>query len=287
MKRLSSIAISLAVFAFPIPLHAQYTKPVYISLPGPGNIQHLAYVVGKEKKFYDEMGIPNAQIVVLRGNAINVQALVSGTVHFSSAFGPAMQTMFRGEQLRILVQIFNQVPFGLITRPEIKRLEDLKGTKIAVTFGGSSYSLLQAIFAKHGLPANFADYINIPDNPSKIIALQQGRVVAALMAPPTDQPLLKAGFKRLVYGGDEFKDVPFSALLATAKLIKEEPDLTERMVKAVVKSLYWIRANREGSIDIIMRNGRLDQREIAASLYDLMRDAFIPAFGSRGSDEAR
>jgi len=111
---------------------------------------------------------------------------------------------------------------------------------------------------------------------SKIIALQQGRVVAALMAPPTDQPLLKAGFKRLVYGGDEFKDVPFSALLATAKLI------TERMVKAVVKSLYWIRANREGSIDIIMRNGRLDQREIAASLYDLMRDAFIPALDPEG-----
>src|SRR5438046_5527151 len=156
MKRLSSIAISLAVFAFPIPLHAQYTKPVYISRPGPGNIQHLAYVVGKEKKFYDEMGIPNAQIVVLRGNAINVQALVSGTVHFSSAFGPAMQTMFRGEQLRILVQIFNQVPFGLITRPEIKRLEDLKGTKIADTFSCSRYSPLQAFFAKHARPANFA-----------------------------------------------------------------------------------------------------------------------------------
>jgi ABC-type nitrate/sulfonate/bicarbonate transport system substrate-binding protein len=115
-----------------------------------------------------------------------------------------------------------------------------------------------------------------------VLALQQGRVVAALMAPPTDQPLLKAGFKRLVYGGDEFKDVPFSALLATAKTIKEEPDLTERMVKAVVKSLYWIRANREGSIDIIMRNGRLDQREIAASLYDLTRDAFVPLLDLQG-----
>ena len=137
---------SLGSFLQSIPLQAQYTKPVYISLPGPGNIQHLAYVVGKEKKFYEEMGIANAQIVVLRGNAINVQALVSGTVHFSSAFGPAMQTMFRGEQLRILVQIFNQVPFGLITRPEIKRLEDLKGAKIAVTFGGSTYSLLVGPF---------------------------------------------------------------------------------------------------------------------------------------------
>jgi ABC-type nitrate/sulfonate/bicarbonate transport system substrate-binding protein len=282
MKSIRAATFLFLILACPLVLQAQYTKPVYISLPGPGNIQHLAYVVGKEKKFYEEMGIANAQIVVLRGNAINVQALVSGTVHFSSAFGPAMQTMFRGEQLRILVQIFNQVPFGLITRPEIKRLEDLKGAKIAVTFGGSTYSLLVALFAKHGLPQNFADYINIPDNPSKVLALQQGRVVAALMAPPTDQPLLKAGFKRLVYGGDEFKDVPFSALLATAKITKEEPDLTERMVRAVVKSLYWIRANREGSIDIIMRNGRLDQREIAASLYDLMRDAFVPLLDPQG-----
>ncbi|MBI1996013.1 MAG: ABC transporter substrate-binding protein [Deltaproteobacteria bacterium] len=282
MKSRISAVLLLTLSCLPESLLAQYTKPVYISLPGPGNIQHLAYAVGNERKFYEEMGIPNAQIVVLRGNAINVQALVSGTVHFSSAFGPAMQTMFRGEQLRILVQIFNQVPFGLITRPEIKRLEDLRGMKIAVTFGGSTYSLLQALFAKHGLPANFADYINIPDNASKVLALQQGRVVAAFMAPPTDQPLLKGGFKRLVYGGDEFKDVPFSALLATAKTIREEPDLTERMVKAVVKSLYWIRANREGSIDIIMKNGRLDQREIAASLYDLMRDAFVPALDPEG-----
>ena len=114
MKNKISVAILLLTLSVPVSLQAQYTKPVYISLPGPGNIQHLAYVVGKEKKFYEEMGIANAQIVVLRGNAINVQALVSGTVHFSSAFGPAMQTMFRGEQLRILVQIFNQVPFGLI-----------------------------------------------------------------------------------------------------------------------------------------------------------------------------
>jgi hypothetical protein len=35
--------------------------------------------------------------------------------------------------------------------------------------------------------------------------------------------------------------------------------MTERMVKAVMKALYWIRANREGSIDIIMKNGRLNE----------------------------
>jgi ABC-type nitrate/sulfonate/bicarbonate transport system substrate-binding protein len=281
MKILGAVIVTLVVFFFPVPLTAQHTKPVYVSLPGPGNIQHLAYVAAKQKGFYEEVGIPNVQIVMLRGNAVNVQALVSGSVHFSSAFGPAMQTMFRGEQLRILVQIFNQIPFGLITRPEVKRLEELKGAKVAVTFGGSTYSVLQALFVKHGLPQNAAEYLNIPDNQGKVIALQQGRAAAALMAPPTDQPLLKAGFKRLVYLGDEFKNVPFSALLTTAKLVQEDPDLAERMTKAVVKALLYIKANREGSIDIIMRHGKVE-RDIAASLYDLMRDAFEPALDPQG-----
>jgi len=282
MTRSSIFAFMLALFVPTPPLGAQIAKPIYISLPGPGNVQHLAYVVAKEKKFYDEMALTNVSIVVLRGNAMNVQALVSGSVHYSSAFGPSMQAMFKGEQIRVLLQIFNQIPFGLITRPEIKRLEDLKGQKIAVTFGGSTYSVLQALFAKHGYNEKFAEYLNIPDNEGKAIAIMQGRAAAALMAPPTDRPLLKAGMKRLVYLGDEFKNVPFSALQAMAKQVQAEPDMTERMVKAVMKALYWIRANREGSIDIIMKNGRLDQRDIAASLYDLMRDAYIPALSPDG-----
>jgi len=277
MKSTHDFALILTFALCASPLCAQINKPIYISLPGPGNIQHLAYVVAKEKKFYDEMGLSNVNIVVLRGNAMNVQALLSGSVHYSSAFGPSMQAMFKGEQIRVLLQIFNQIPFGLITRPEIRRLEDLKGQKIAVTFGGSTYSVLQALFAKYGYGEKFAEYLNIPDNEGKAIALIQGRAAAALMAPPTDRPLLKAGMKLLVYLGDEFKNVPFSALQAMAKQVQAEPDMTERMVKAVMKALYWIRANRDGSIDIIMKNGRLDQREIAASLYDLMRDAFVPA----------
>jgi NitT/TauT family transport system substrate-binding protein len=251
-------------------------------LPGPGNVQHLAYAVAKEKKFYDEMGLKNVNIVVLRGNAMNVQALMSGSVHYSSAFGPSMQAMFKGEPIRVLLQIFNQIPFGLITHAGIKRLEDLRGSKIAVTFGGSTYSVLQAFFAKHSLGDKFAEFINIPENEGKAIALVQGRASAALMAPPTDRPLLKAGFKRLVYVGDEFKDVPFSALQAMAKQVQDDPDVTQRMVNAVMKALYWIRANRDGAIDIIMKNGRLHEREIAASLYDLMRDAYIPALSPEG-----
>jgi len=282
MKRRLLVVVSLALWLSPALLLAQITKPIYVSLPGPGNVQHLAYAVAKERKFYEEMGLSNVNIVVLRGNAMNVQALMSGSVHYSSAFGPSMQAMFKGEQIRVLLQIFNQIPFGLIVRHDIKRLEDLKGQKLAVTFGGSTYSVLQALLAKYGHNEKFAEYLNIPDNEGKAIALVQGRAAAALFAPPTDTPLLKAGFKRLLYMGDEFKNVPFSALQAMNKQVQDEPDMTQRMVNAVMKALYWIRANRDGVIDIIMKTGRLNERDIAASLYDLMRDAYIPALSPEG-----
>jgi NitT/TauT family transport system substrate-binding protein len=250
-------------------------------MPSAGNLQHLALAAAKFKGFYNEMGVTNAQLVFLRGNAVNVQALVAGSVPFASAFGPSMHAMFRGEQIRIVLQIFNQIPFSLITRPEIKRLEDLKGSRIAVTFGGSTYSVLIALLAKYGLPANFAEYLSIPGDQAKAAALMQGRAAAALMAPPADRHLLKEGYKRLVYVGDVFKGVPFSALLTTAKVIQEEPDLVERVVKAVAKALIFIRENRDGGIEMIMRHGQVD-KETATSLYDLMRDAYMPALSAEG-----
>ena len=282
MKRLGFFVSLWVALCLPAAVPAQSAKPIYVSLPGPGNVQHLAFAVAKEKKFYDELGLTNVNIVVLRGNAMNVQALVSGSVHYSSAFGPSMHAMFRGEPIRVLLQIFNQIPFGLITSPDIKRLEDLKGKKIAVTFGGSTYSVLQALFAKYSYNDKFAEYLNIPDNEGKAVALMQGRAVAAMFAPPTDRPLLKAGFKRLMYMGDEFKNIPFSALQAMNKQVQDEPDVTQRMVNAVVKALYWIRANREGAIDMIMKTGRLSEREVAASLYDLVRDAYLPSLSAEG-----
>ena len=109
MKPSNIWALTLGIVLFSQPLYAQISKPVYVSLPGPGNVQHLAYVVAKEKKFYEEMGLTNVNIVVLRGNAMNVQALMSGSVHYSSAFGPSMQAMFRGEPVRVLLQIFNHL----------------------------------------------------------------------------------------------------------------------------------------------------------------------------------
>ena len=69
MKTARLLAISLLVLCLPHRTQAQYHKAAYVSLPGPGDVQHLAYLVAKERKFYDEAGLPNVQIVVLMRDA--------------------------------------------------------------------------------------------------------------------------------------------------------------------------------------------------------------------------
>ena len=87
MKTVSIIVLTILVVLLSAPVHSQYTKPVYVSMPSAGNLQHLPLAAAKFKGFYNEMGITNAQLVFLRGNSINVQALVAGNVQFASAFG--------------------------------------------------------------------------------------------------------------------------------------------------------------------------------------------------------
>src|SRR5262245_21564105 len=47
------------------------------------------------------------------------------------------------------------------------------------------------------------------------------------------------------------------------------------------RSLLFIRENRDGGIEMIMRHGQVD-KEVATSLYDLMRDAFSPELTPKG-----
>src|SRR5437899_10665038 len=90
------------------PARSQYNKPVYVSMPSAGNLQHLPFAAAKFKGFYNELGITNAQLVLLRGNSINDQALLAGSVQFASAFGPSRHATFRGVQIPILIPFFTQ-----------------------------------------------------------------------------------------------------------------------------------------------------------------------------------
>jgi ABC-type nitrate/sulfonate/bicarbonate transport system substrate-binding protein len=80
------------------------------------------------------------------------------------------------------------------------------------------------------------------------------------------------GFVVLARGYELFS-YPNSGLVTTIKKIREKPDEIKKVIKAGIKASSYIRANREGTIQFLMKQQKIE-REIAAATYDSVAKAF-------------
>jgi ABC-type nitrate/sulfonate/bicarbonate transport system substrate-binding protein len=170
----------------------------------------------------------------------------------------------------------------MMATQDIKTVADLKGKKIGVSFGGSTFSGTKALLELYKMnPDKDVQYISIPGSQPKIAAMQQGIIQAALLAPPSDYVALKAGFKRLANLADLFKDTAFTGLAATGKTIKENPQFVKRMVRAIVRGVIHTRDYPEDAIHTMMKHWRME-RDVSVDAYNLIKEALQPVPTEKG-----
>jgi ABC-type nitrate/sulfonate/bicarbonate transport system substrate-binding protein len=192
-----------------------------------------------------------------------------------------MPSIWEGSDIVLLAQQVGRPTFSLVVTPDIQRIIDLKGKKIGVSFGGSTYAGIKALLELNKISDKDVQYISIPGSSPKIAAMKQGIIQAALLAPPGDYVAAKAGFKRLVNLADVFKDTSFTGLAATGKLIKDNPQYVKRMVRAIVRGVYYTRDNPEDAIQTMIRHLGM-QREAAQDAYQLIRESLNPVPTEKG-----
>jgi NitT/TauT family transport system substrate-binding protein len=184
-------------------------------------------------------------------------------------------------------------PIALISRPEFKSVQDLKGKNIGLnTFGGTLESISRLIAKHFGLdPDKDLKFLATGTVESRFAAMQQGLTAATLGSPPIDFLGQKLGFVVLARANELF-NFPASGLVASVRAIKEKPDQIKRVIKAGIKASRYIRQNREGTLPVMTEFLKID-KEIAAVTYDSVWKAFtedgsLPENGLRVAiDEAR
>ena len=109
--------------------------------------------VAKEKKLFEKHGV-DVEVTYIRGVAI--EALLAGEVQFVRASPPAVvRSTLRGADLAIIANTINVAVFSMMTKPELRKPEDLKGKKIGVTNLGYSPDLvLSLLLERWGLQRN-------------------------------------------------------------------------------------------------------------------------------------
>ena len=254
-------------------------EPVRAAYPS-ANVQFLPSFVALEKGFYKREGL-DPELISVRNAVTAVQALLGNQIHFIFSVGPQMPSIWEGSDIILLAQQVGRPTFSMIVTPDIQRVSDLKGKKIGVSFGGSTFAGTKALLELNKISDKDVQYISIPGSSPKIAAMQQGIIQAALLAPPSDYIAIRAGFKRLANLADIFKDTSFSGLAATGKTIKEQPQFVKRMVRALVRGVIHTRDNPEDAIQVMVKHWHME-RDVAVDAYQLVREALVPVPTEKG-----
>jgi len=255
-------------------------EPVRGAYPS-ANVQFLPAFVALEKGFYKREGL-DAELISVRSAVTAVQALLGNQIHFIFSVGPQMPSIWEGSDIVLLAQMIGRPTFSMIVTPDIQKATDLRGKKIGVSFGGSTFAGTKALLEHFKMnPDKDVQYISIPGSQPKIAAMQQGIIQGALLAPPSDYIAIKAGFKRLVNLADIFKDTSFSGLAATGKTIRDNPQFVKRMTRAIVRGVLHSRDNPEDAVQTMVRHWRME-RDVALDAYNLVKEALQPVPTEKG-----
>jgi NitT/TauT family transport system substrate-binding protein len=220
------------------------------------NLNYLSVFAADERKFFRDEGLENETIVI--GGPAAIAALVSGDVDYSGAGGSGLRAAVKGAPLKAIMYQTEKPTWYLIVHPSIAHVTDLKGKKIGVALIGDSEDRFTTMFVERaGLSAKDVTKITVGPNPNeKVLGIKSGAVSAIVLDPAAAVMAEREGLRRLAYLGDIFP-LPFQGYVTTTQKISGNSSQVKRWLRAMVRSLIFIRERPEEAADVGMNKLRL------------------------------
>jgi ABC-type nitrate/sulfonate/bicarbonate transport system substrate-binding protein len=263
---LSSLVLLFAIFAAsPVPAQVKKIRFSASSIA----VTELQFKIAQLKGFYRDEGL-DLETILIRG-AVGLQALLGGSVDYSSAAGALIAAAVRGVPVKLVLIVNSKPQFDLVGQPEIKTIQQLKGKFIGISSRGGAVDLLtQLILTKNGVTPNKDATLLVIGTPEELaLALRTGRIAACLLTPPRQLILYREGFSKLAYSGDYLTAYPSGGIGATDEKIKTNPAEVLAFVRASLRGLQYYTQNRADSIEMLSRHLGIKDPSLAGEAYDL------------------
>jgi ABC-type nitrate/sulfonate/bicarbonate transport system substrate-binding protein len=159
---------------------------------------------------------------------------------------------------------------NIIAGGNLKRPEDLKGKRIAVSRIGSNshYFTIQAL-RRYGMEPN-RDYTFLQSggDPESLTALLSGNIEVACLTPPTDVQALSRGYHYVIYGPD--LKIPYAATSFVTKrsTIARRPQAMAQYMRAMAEAAKIMHTDRELVYKVLGKQLRINDRAILESAYN-------------------
>ncbi len=196
-------------------------------------------------------------------NAINELELGHADFGVASA-DQVIRAIDKGANIVVIAQLFQVNPMQWIYRadqPEIKTLQDLKGRRIGITFGGNDETIMKTLLAKAGISNtqvnltgvrfDFTPFLKRKVDVWPVYRNSQGVILAEKLAKENEDVLF---FNPADYG----INFVANSVITTRKMVDEKPKVVKRFLTALLNG--WEAAmDPANEDDVLFEITRLDK----------------------------
>ncbi len=236
--------------------------------------------VAKDHGFFRKHGL-DGQEVFVRSGQLGASALTAGEsqFHMGSANGATIGATAAGVDLVFIAGLINKLDGYFVAAPQIKSPSDLKGKNVGVqSMGGGIWTFTMLAFEHWRLnPERDKIRFRVVGDQSVLAqALAAGIIDAAYLGYTFGSRMERQGFRLLA---DLAKlAIPYPGLVGMARrsLVDRSPDLTERTLRAIVETIWFIQdpANKAPVMQSLARGLRLQNVEEAEGGYEMIRTLY-------------
>jgi NitT/TauT family transport system substrate-binding protein len=234
--------------------------------------------IAKDAKLFEKNGL-DVELVLLRGSGQTSQAMVAGSLFASSVALPAvMLADLNGADLVNVAHGIAVQGSKLMVKPEIRKIEDLKGKKIGISSLGSAGDLLFGyVLRKYGIDTQRdVFWLAVGNTGERLQALLNGAVDAADLTYPADAQAERRGFRPLL---DARKEIvyPTASVVTRRKTIREDRDTVMRVVRSYVEGIAYLKGNKIFAQKVLAKYFRTNDPEYLEGAYAIFKEDFIAA----------
>ena len=272
----AKILVCLSLFCYAIPpfAAAQKINTSYISTtPGSSSVIWVA----KDVRLFEKNGF-DATIIFISGSVRGIQAILAGEIPIGEGGGPGLASArLAGGDVVAIAGNINVLPYYLVSHPSIKKAEELKG-KIGGTHiaGTTAEFALKVGLKRIGLePTKDVSLRVIGGAIDRMIALQKGIVQFTVVTEAGKAMAEKLGYPTVVDMAALQIPFPQNGVYTSTKLIRENPDMVRRYMRAYTEAIHFFKTRKEDTIKIMSKYSRLEDRKTLEEAWD-WHAKFIP-----------
>jgi len=218
-----------------------------------------------------------SEIIAMQGGTQLAQAVIGASIPIAVMGGAYLTAAVRGADLVMIATHMDKFPYSLIVKPNIKKVEDLKGTKLAISrFGSSSDAGLRVALQKLGLnPDKDVTILQVGGQTERFAALKGGTVDGTVVIPPLSGAAQRLGHNALINMTELGIPYPQEGVVVSRQMIGSRRETIIRFLKAYIEGVKELKTDKEFAIAVMAKHLRLDRKKDREALEDSFKEVVI------------